>query len=211
MWSSIETALPYATNQNNLLLKISDLAGAPPPDSPRRTRARRNLDARFNRAVIRVICGKNQPRITRIMVDLLLCLRDLMMFLKVQKALLGLIFLAAFSPTTAYADDEIRIDLPAGGQLKVRNDFGNVDGRSLEQQLRRCLCEHWRRWLSQIQPFSDNHRQSRLVANDLGRATANRSGRSDSSQDQRFPKRRGSMRRRLTGQSRSSACRATRI
>jgi twitching motility protein PilT len=27
----IETAMPYATNQNNLLLKISDLAGAPPP------------------------------------------------------------------------------------------------------------------------------------------------------------------------------------
>src|SRR5687768_6937530 len=26
----IETAMPYATNQNNLLLKISDLAGAPP-------------------------------------------------------------------------------------------------------------------------------------------------------------------------------------
>ena len=48
------------------------------------------------------------------------------MFLKVQKALLGLLFLAAFSPTTAYADDEIRIDLPAGGQLKVRNDFGNI-------------------------------------------------------------------------------------
>jgi VWFA-related protein len=48
------------------------------------------------------------------------------MFLKVQKVLLGLIFLAAFSPTTAHADDEIRIDLPAGGQLKVRNDFGNV-------------------------------------------------------------------------------------
>jgi len=48
------------------------------------------------------------------------------MFLKVQKALLGLLFLAAFSPTTAYADDEIRIDMPAGGQLKVRNDFGNV-------------------------------------------------------------------------------------
>jgi hypothetical protein len=47
-------------------------------------------------------------------------------FLKVQKALLGLIFLAAFSPTTAYAEDEIRIDLPAGGQLKVRNDFGDV-------------------------------------------------------------------------------------
>jgi VWFA-related protein len=46
--------------------------------------------------------------------------------LKVQKALLGLIVLAAFSPTTAYADDEIRIDLPAGGQLKVRNDFGDV-------------------------------------------------------------------------------------
>src|ERR1051325_11703729 len=50
-----------------------------------------------------------------------------MMFLKVQKAFLGLIFLAAFSPTTAYADDEIRIDLPAGGQLKVRNDFGNIN------------------------------------------------------------------------------------
>ena len=48
------------------------------------------------------------------------------MFLKVQKALLGLLFLVAFSPTTAYADDEIRIDLPAGGQLKVRNDFGNI-------------------------------------------------------------------------------------
>ncbi|HEV8188011.1 MAG TPA: VWA domain-containing protein [Pyrinomonadaceae bacterium] len=50
-----------------------------------------------------------------------------MMFSKVQKAFLGLIFLAAFSPTTAYADDEIRIDLPAGGQLKVRNDFGNIN------------------------------------------------------------------------------------
>ena len=32
---SIEGALPYATNQNNLLLKIADLAGAPPPqESP---------------------------------------------------------------------------------------------------------------------------------------------------------------------------------
>src|ERR1051325_9634787 len=50
-----------------------------------------------------------------------------MMFLKVHKAFLGLLFLAAFYPTTAYADDEIRIDLPAGGQLKVRNDFGNVN------------------------------------------------------------------------------------
>jgi len=39
---------------------------------------------------------------------------------------LGLLFLAAFSPATADADDEIRIDLPAGGQLKVRNDFGDV-------------------------------------------------------------------------------------
>jgi VWFA-related protein len=47
-------------------------------------------------------------------------------FLKVHKALLGLLFLAAFSPTTAYADDEIRIDLPANAQIKVRNDFGNV-------------------------------------------------------------------------------------
>jgi len=35
----IETALPYATNQNNLLLKIADLAGAPrpmPPEKPAR-------------------------------------------------------------------------------------------------------------------------------------------------------------------------------
>jgi len=31
---TIETALPYATNQNNLLLRISDLAGAPPPEKP---------------------------------------------------------------------------------------------------------------------------------------------------------------------------------
>jgi twitching motility protein PilT len=29
---SIETAMPYATNQNNLLLRIADLAGAPPPE-----------------------------------------------------------------------------------------------------------------------------------------------------------------------------------
>jgi len=49
------------------------------------------------------------------------------MFSKVQKVLLGLIFLAAFSPAKAYADDEIRIDFPAGGELKVRNDFGNVN------------------------------------------------------------------------------------
>jgi len=47
-------------------------------------------------------------------------------FLKVQKALLALIVLAAFSPATAYTDDEIRIDLPARGQLKVRNDYGDV-------------------------------------------------------------------------------------
>ena len=49
------------------------------------------------------------------------------MFSTIQKAFLCLLFLAAFSPATAYADDEIRIDLPAGGQLKVRNDFGNVN------------------------------------------------------------------------------------
>jgi VWFA-related protein len=48
------------------------------------------------------------------------------MFSKVHKAVLGLIVLVAFSPVTAYADDEIRIDFPAGGQLKVRNDFGDV-------------------------------------------------------------------------------------
>ena len=45
---------------------------------------------------------------------------------KVLKVLCGLIFLAAFSPVTARADGEIRFDLPAGGQLKVRNDYGNV-------------------------------------------------------------------------------------
>ncbi|HEX7331731.1 MAG TPA: VWA domain-containing protein [Pyrinomonadaceae bacterium] len=48
------------------------------------------------------------------------------MFSKVHKVFLGLICLVAFSPATARADDEIRIDFPAGGQLKVRNDFGNV-------------------------------------------------------------------------------------
>ena len=48
------------------------------------------------------------------------------MFPKVQKVLCGLIFLAAFSPATARADGELRFDLPAGGQLKVRNDYGNV-------------------------------------------------------------------------------------
>lgn len=48
------------------------------------------------------------------------------MFSKVHKAILGLICLAIFSPATAHADDEIRIDFPAGGQLKVRNDFGDV-------------------------------------------------------------------------------------
>jgi len=31
---SIETAMPYATNQNNLLLRIGDLDGAPPPAAP---------------------------------------------------------------------------------------------------------------------------------------------------------------------------------
>ena len=56
------------------------------------------------------------------------------MFPKVQKALCGLIFLAAFSPATAYADDEIRIDLPAGGQLKVRNDFGDVSAEVWKQK-----------------------------------------------------------------------------
>src|SRR5215213_6119098 len=47
------------------------------------------------------------------------------MLSKVQKVLCGLIFLAAFSPT-AYADDEVRLDPPAGAELRVRNDFGNV-------------------------------------------------------------------------------------
>ena len=48
------------------------------------------------------------------------------MFLKVQKVFCGLVLLAAFSPVTTRADDEIRIDLPANAQIKVRNDFGNV-------------------------------------------------------------------------------------
>lgn len=48
------------------------------------------------------------------------------MFLKVHKALLGLLFLAAFSTATVYDSDEIRIDLPATGELKVRNDYGDV-------------------------------------------------------------------------------------
>lgn len=48
------------------------------------------------------------------------------MFSKVHRVFLGLICLVAFSPATVHADDEIRIDFPAGGQLKVRNDFGNV-------------------------------------------------------------------------------------
>jgi VWFA-related protein len=57
---------------------------------------------------------------------LLSSLRDFDMFSKVQKVLLGLIFLAAFSPAKVYADDEIRIDFPPGSELKVRNDYGNV-------------------------------------------------------------------------------------
>jgi twitching motility protein PilT len=32
---SIENAMPYATNANNLLLQIADLRGAPPPEAPR--------------------------------------------------------------------------------------------------------------------------------------------------------------------------------
>ena len=48
------------------------------------------------------------------------------MFSKVKKVLCGLIFLVAFSPATARADGDIRFDLPAGGQLKVRNDYGSV-------------------------------------------------------------------------------------
>jgi VWFA-related protein len=49
------------------------------------------------------------------------------MFSNPKKVLISLVALAlfSFSPKT-YADDEIRINLPAGAQLKVRNDFGNV-------------------------------------------------------------------------------------
>lgn len=48
------------------------------------------------------------------------------MFLKVQKVLCGLVFLAAFSPITAHAQDEIRIEVRPGAELKIRNDHGNV-------------------------------------------------------------------------------------
>lgn len=48
------------------------------------------------------------------------------MLLKVQKVLCGLVFLAAFSPITARADDEIRIEVRPGAELKIRNDYGNV-------------------------------------------------------------------------------------
>lgn len=53
------------------------------------------------------------------------------MFSKGQKVLCGLIFLAVLPSFPALAfrahvDDDLRIELPAGGQLRVRNDFGNV-------------------------------------------------------------------------------------
>ena len=48
------------------------------------------------------------------------------MYLKVQKVLCGLVLLAAFSPITAHAEDEIRIEVRPGAELKVRNDYGNV-------------------------------------------------------------------------------------
>ncbi|HEU4511447.1 MAG TPA: VWA domain-containing protein [Pyrinomonadaceae bacterium] len=48
------------------------------------------------------------------------------MLLKVQKVLCGLVILAAFSPITAHAEDEIRIEVRPGAELKVRNDYGNV-------------------------------------------------------------------------------------
>lgn len=52
------------------------------------------------------------------------------MFSKRQRVLWGLVFLAGFLfPTTYLAvqrSDEIRIDVPADGRIKVRNDFGNV-------------------------------------------------------------------------------------
>ena len=52
------------------------------------------------------------------------------MFSKPQQVLWGLVFVVffLFPPTsvTAQSADEIRIDVPAGGQIKVRNDFGNV-------------------------------------------------------------------------------------
>jgi VWFA-related protein len=52
------------------------------------------------------------------------------MFSKRQRVLWGLVFLAGFLFPTTYqavqSSDEIRIDVPADGRIKVRNDFGNV-------------------------------------------------------------------------------------
>src|SRR5688572_3469795 len=52
------------------------------------------------------------------------------MFSKPQQVLWGIVFLAVslFPPTSLAVQqpDEIRIDVPADGQIKVRNDFGNV-------------------------------------------------------------------------------------
>jgi VWFA-related protein len=64
------------------------------------------------------------PQITRLKTDFAIIPFE--MFLKVSKVFLGLVILVAFSPATVHADDEICIDLPAGSELKVRNDFGNV-------------------------------------------------------------------------------------
>jgi VWFA-related protein len=52
------------------------------------------------------------------------------MFSKPQQVLWGIVFLVVslFPPTSVIAQsaDEIRIDVPAAAQIKVRNDFGNV-------------------------------------------------------------------------------------
>lgn len=52
------------------------------------------------------------------------------MFSKPQQVLWGIVFFAVslFPPTTLAVQnaDEIRIDVPADGQIKVRNDFGDV-------------------------------------------------------------------------------------
>lgn len=53
------------------------------------------------------------------------------MFLKVRRLLCGLKFLPGFfffaaSVLGTHLQEDIRIDLPAGGQVRVQNDFGNV-------------------------------------------------------------------------------------
>src|SRR5205814_9456532 len=68
---------------------------------------------------LRNLCNLRMQLCGRISCHFAIIPARISMFAKVQKALLGLALLAAFSPITARADDEISIDVPAGAQLKV--------------------------------------------------------------------------------------------